>query len=218
MKGGKLVPPGYRQRPNIPFQQWGAPQRNPWQPSPFGRPNRFQGMNGMSRMNGFQRQRSGGLLSRLLGGRGGFQQMGSANPFQFGSGMQMGRQAGVSGMLNPGNISKFLGQTQQVLRTAQQVGPMIQQYGPLIRNLPALWKIYKGMNSSTDSEEETELNLDHIDEESEESKDHEIVIESEEEKLDKKDQKKPSDDSHLKTTPKKKRPLEPKPSIPKLFI
>lgn len=46
----------------------------------------------------------------------------------------------------------MLNNTQQLIKTAQTVAPMIQQYGPLVRSLPGLWKLYRGLKNSDDSE------------------------------------------------------------------
>lgn len=56
----------------------------------------------------------------------------------------------MDGLKNPGTIQTFLNNTQQVLKTAQQIGPIVQQYGPIVKNLPAMWKLYKGFQSSSE--------------------------------------------------------------------
>ncbi|GER66920.1 hypothetical protein BpJC7_08760 [Weizmannia acidilactici] len=91
-------------------------------------------------------QGRGGLLSRLFQRGGQNAAMNPANAFQRGA-------AGGGGSLlksiaNPNSISSFLNNTQNVIKTAQQVGPMIQQYGPLIKNLPAMWKMYRGLKNA----------------------------------------------------------------------
>ncbi len=103
-----------------------------------------------------QMNRGGGLFSRLLG-RG-------AQPAGINGMMgmqQAGRAASGGGSLmqslsNPGTLSSFLNNTQQVIQTAQSLGPMIQQfqqYGSLIRNIPAMWKIFQGLKNAPDSSE-----------------------------------------------------------------
>jgi hypothetical protein len=87
----------------------------------------------------------------LLGGRG--QMARSANPFQFGP-IANTRTSGIPSWLTPNSISRFLGQTQQILHTGQQLGGMVQQYGPIIKNLPALWKIYRSVNTSQENKED----------------------------------------------------------------
>lgn len=113
-------------------------------------------MNPMMGGNMQQMNRGGGFLSRMFGrGNPG----GGVNPFM---GMpQTGRAVGGSGsflqsLTNPGRISTFLNNTQQVIKTAQSVGPMVQQYGPIIRNLPAMWKLYRGLKNAPDPSEEKE--------------------------------------------------------------
>ncbi|MCA1054860.1 YqfQ family protein [Rossellomorea aquimaris] len=123
-------------------------------------PPSFQGMNG-----GRGKARGGGLLSKLLkkGDRGNQQgggllqqfsrdnSAGAVTGFERGPGAAAGAST-LGSLLNPGNISSFLSNTQQVLNTAQQFGPMIQQYGPMVKNLPALWKLYRGFKDLSSDE------------------------------------------------------------------
>jgi hypothetical protein len=105
---------------------------------PQGRPQGIQGRRG-----------GGGLLSRLLGKSGGGQgptrNMASAagNP-QSGSFLQT--------LSNPETINSFLANTQNVIQTAQSFGPLIEQYGPIIKNLPSMWKLYRGMKNTNEDE------------------------------------------------------------------
>jgi hypothetical protein len=105
-------------------------------------------------------KRGGGILSKLLN------KGGSSNAARGLTGFERAPQAAggsaVQGLLKPGSLNGFLNNTQQVLKTAQQVGPMIQQYGPMIqqygpmvKNLPAMWKLYRGLKDA-DSDNETE--------------------------------------------------------------
>jgi hypothetical protein len=55
---------------------------------------------------------------------------------------------------DPSYISGLLSNTQQVLKAAQQITPMVQQYGPLVRNIPAIWKLYRGLKDATNENEE----------------------------------------------------------------
>jgi hypothetical protein len=69
---------------------------------------------------------------------------------------QAGRAAGAGG---PGGIMNFLNNTQQFLRTAQSIGPMVQQvqqFAPLVKNLPAMWKLYRGLKNASDDPESNE--------------------------------------------------------------
>ncbi|MBM4762316.1 hypothetical protein GNT69_08395 [Bacillus sp. B15-48] len=113
-------------------------------------------MNPMMGMGQPARQ-GGGLLAKLFGRGSG---MGMQN-FGGAAANAAARTSGSGGLLqsltNPGTINGFLNNTQQILKTAQQVGPMIQQYGPLVKNLPAMWKLYRGfkdMPDSTDNDDE----------------------------------------------------------------
>ncbi|WP_390614502.1 VrrA/YqfQ family protein [Siminovitchia fortis] len=124
-------------------------------PGPQGGGGLF-GPPGMPPAQGMDR---GGLLSRL------FQRQVPAQAGRSAAGMfarapQAGGGSFLQGLTNPGGIQSFLNNTQQVLRTAQQIGPMVQQYGPLIRNLPAMWKLYKGFKDSPDDNEKEEKELE----------------------------------------------------------
>lgn len=55
-------------------------------------------------------------------------------------------------------IDQFLKTTDQLMKTAENYKPYIQQAQPLLKNLPALWKLYKGFSAptpSTDNRRET---------------------------------------------------------------
>ncbi|WAA10397.1 VrrA/YqfQ family protein [Fervidibacillus albus] len=129
------------------------------------------------------------------------------NPLVPTQGTSVGRN-----VFNLNRISQFLGQTQQVLNTAQQIGPMVQQYGPLIRNLPALWKLYKGVKSGGGKEEdEQETPV----QQPEKKKINPELLEEKREKMEKSTR-----NERNKTVKKKKnrRDVESKPSVPKLYI
>ncbi|WAA11480.1 VrrA/YqfQ family protein [Fervidibacillus halotolerans] len=118
---------------------------------------------------------------------------------------------------NLDRISRFLGQTQQVLNTAQQIGPMIQQYGPLIRNLPTLWKLYKGVKSEGKDE--------NVDEPTDQSLEENIETsnkmnrgKSMERKKNPFDERENMDEGNGYRKTKKRKKDEPKPSVPKLYI
>lgn len=175
----------------------------------------------------FQRQwpqsNQGGFLARLFGRN---QPVPTRNPFQFGAGFQQTQTP--TGLFNPETITRFLGQTQQVLRTGQQIVGMYQQYGPLIRNLPALWKIYRGLNSesSQESSEEEDVNNfdDEEDEKTEEKEIDEVDFSSDEKNHDVNDDNHDEDHniSPHKNKPRKKRKRKSefitKESVPKLYI
>ena len=154
----------------------------------------------------FQRQR-GGILSRLFR-RNNMPVQQPINPFQFqGARQGLNTQSGGSilqNMLNPESLSRFLNQTQQVLKTVQSIGPMVQQYGPLIKNLPALWKLYRNLSSSDDNSDDSE-NSDNSEDKKEETK---------EERIDLSENKKENEE-HVHPKKRQKRKQTPG---PKLYI
>ncbi|WP_382318026.1 VrrA/YqfQ family protein [Lederbergia wuyishanensis] len=96
----------------------------------------------------------GNFLARLFQRQGGSmasQAPQAANMFSRG----VGQTSFLQGLTNPQSINSFLTNTQQVLNTARQIGPLVQQYGPIVRNLPAMWRLYKGFKDmpSSDSED-----------------------------------------------------------------
>ncbi|MFD2446087.1 VrrA/YqfQ family protein [Bacillus sp. CGMCC 1.16607] len=182
-------------RPNTPMQHGYGPRMMP--PRFPGGMHRMQGMpmagfNPTPQRGGFppgmgrnQGNKGGGLLAKILGRnkqpQGGFQ--GSLAP------MSRSAPSNTGGLLrtitNPEALNGLLNNTQSVLKTAQQFGPVIQQfqqYVPLVKNLPSLWKLYRGFKDATS--EDTETNSSHsesIDVESSDVKEsHEDKIESKE--------------------------------------
>ncbi|WP_257391866.1 YqfQ family protein [Mesobacillus jeotgali] len=131
----------------------GPMYQNPYGPGPMMPPGQMPGM----RARPGRSRQGGGLLSKILG-RGNSQQTGAAGLFSGGN--TAARGAGTGGgilktLSNPSSLNGFLTNTQKVLNTAQQFGPMIQQYGPLVRNLPSMWKLYRGLKDLPDADEET---------------------------------------------------------------
>lgn len=97
-----------------------------------------------------------GLLSRIMPGSQGA--AGGINPQNLIGGANAASNAtrgSLQGLMNPSNISGMLGNVQKVLGMAQQVTPMVQQYGPLVKNLPAMLKIYRELNSSNDDDNDS---------------------------------------------------------------
>jgi hypothetical protein len=136
--------PRYQQRPMQP------PMHSRMAARPFNPYNRMAPpMNHMMRGYGASPVRSGGLLSRLFGqvNRTGASQ--GFNPLSFGP-QQAARGGGglLKSLTNPGTINSFLTNTQKVLSTAQQVGPLVNQYGPIVKNLPMMWKLYRGLKDA----------------------------------------------------------------------
>lgn len=98
----------------------------------------------------------GGLLSRLFGRSGGSNIANAAALPAVGNAAASGSGGSfLKTLANPEGINGFLANTQQVLNSVQSMGPMVQQfqqYAPLVRNLPAMWKLYKGVQDTPDSE------------------------------------------------------------------
>ncbi len=142
--------PRYQQRP-MPYRM---PQQSFHPYNQMARP-----MNGMMRSSSMQpQQRGGGLLSKLLGG---FNRSGASQGVQPFGGLGAGQAAarGGGGLLKsltePNTINQFLTNTQKVLSTANQVGPLVQQYGPVVKNLPMMWKLYRGLKDAPEFNKET---------------------------------------------------------------
>lgn len=157
--GPRMMPPRYHGgMPNMGFNQ--SPQMGGFSP----------------RMGRNQGNKSGGLIAKILGRN---KQQGD---FQ-GIVPSMSRSAPSAGagilksLTNPESLTGLLNNTQNVLKTAQQLGPVIQQfqqYAPLVKNLPSLWKLYRGLkdapSESGDSvSTELETNVKDHNEELEES-------------------------------------------------
>ncbi|WP_052342833.1 VrrA/YqfQ family protein [Bacillus sp. EB01] len=133
---------------NRPFM---GPGRHPFGPGRGfnGPPSPFMGSMSPGRHQGPQGRRGGGLLSRLLGKSGGGQghtrnMVSAAGNTQSGSFLKT--------LSNPEAINSFLANTQNVIQTAQSFGPLIEQYGPIIKNLPSMWKLYRGLKNTVDDE------------------------------------------------------------------
>ncbi|WP_141431537.1 VrrA/YqfQ family protein [Bacillus sp. 03113] len=134
------------QRQRGPFQRNMPYRMNPMQ----GPPPHFS----RSPFGGAPRPRSnrGGLLGKLLSKRN------QSNAMQGFNAPSRTGQAGGGSILktlsNPSTLTGFLENTQKVLNTAQQVGPIVQQYGPMFKNIPAMWRLYKGLKSTLNESEE----------------------------------------------------------------
>ncbi|MED1489012.1 VrrA/YqfQ family protein [Bacillus smithii] len=152
----------------------------------------FQSFSPFARSPVSRPARGGGLLSRLLNRSGRMGNTAFPGMTGFERPASLIGQSPVQNLASPGTLNKFLANTQQVLNTAQQIGPMIQQYGPMVRNLPAMWRLYKGFKNATaeedaDADADADTESDSPDEDSHE----------EEENTEKKDSaKKASSSSH----------------------
>lgn len=187
-----------------PRQGFRPPYPGGMPPGPFMGP--MQGRGQMGQMGSMMRgaaparggAQGGGLLSKLLGG-GQTRGMGAAAASR-----AVGSTGTGSGLLqtltNPGSINGFLTNTQKMLQTANQIGPMVQQYGPMVKNLPAMWKLYRGLKDLPDAE-------------------------AAEDQPEKKEKKKPSAPAKAVQVKEKEQPFEStqtirkeKASMPKLYI
>ena len=96
-------------------------------------------------------KQGGGFLASLFGKGGG-------------SGIAQGAAGTAAKAAGGGStLTNFMSSTQKVLAAGERVVPMVrqvQQYGPLIKNLPSMWKIYRGLNSTTAEEEATDDTAD----------------------------------------------------------
>ncbi|WP_248278507.1 YqfQ family protein [Bacillus sp. DNRA2] len=133
-------------------------QMNPSYPSMQMR--RFRQMGPMGPQGQMQTRGGGGLLAKLFG---------KTAP-QMGGGMLGMGPSAVSGMAgkaasggsilqsltNPTAISGFLNNTQQILSAIQQISPLVSQYGPIVKNLPAMWRLYRGLKGDTSTNDEVE--------------------------------------------------------------
>ncbi|OLS41665.1 VrrA/YqfQ family protein [Bacillus sp. MRMR6] len=150
--GPRMMGPGQMRGP-----YGGGGQRMMGAANPFGGGNQMMGSM-MGRPPG--RSGGGGILSKLLGGNK--QAMGALQGIQGAArnSASGGSGGGIGSILQtlskPDGLSGFLNNTQQVLQTAQSFGPMIQQYGPLVKNLPAMWKLYKGLKDSPSEDQPKE--------------------------------------------------------------
>ncbi|MEI2665484.1 VrrA/YqfQ family protein [Rossellomorea sp. LJF3] len=158
------------QQPGMNTFGMGQTQPPPFQ---FGRQNPNQGFN--MGMNQRGRGQGKGLLSKFLkkgenrnaGGGGLLEQFTRSSAGN--TGFERSPQAAggiMQTLLNPGNVNSFLSNTQQMLQTAQQLGPMFQQYGPMVKNIPSLWKLYRGfkdMSAEAPDEPATEKDSEDID-------------------------------------------------------
>ncbi|WP_071395792.1 VrrA/YqfQ family protein [Bacillus tuaregi] len=158
--------------------------------NPYGRPPIHPRMGMYPQM-----QQRGGILSRLLGrgaqtGAAPHRALGAFGPQQAGGGGSF-----LKALTNPSSLNSMLSNTQKVLSTAQQVGPIVQQYGPIVKNLPTLWKLYRGFKDAPEfNQTEEESNGEQKDIDADMDMDMDIEIES--------------------TSAKQ----EPLPSTPKLYI
>ncbi|RNC98216.1 hypothetical protein EC501_12045 [Lysinibacillus halotolerans] len=70
-----------------------------------------------------------------------------------GPGLGSGTIPGFAPKTSTPKLESFMDTANKFLATAQSFQPLIQQATPMIRNLPALWKLYKGFQSMPSSNE-----------------------------------------------------------------
>lgn len=151
-------------------------------------------------------KQGGGFLASLFG-RGG------------GSGLAQGAGTAAKAAGGGSTLTNFMSSTQKVLAAGERVVPMVrqvQQYGPLIKNLPSMWKIYRGLSSTT-----AEESVDHPVESSKiESSSHYETSASVKSSKKTRDESSDTDLSNElpKSSSEKPRAHHVKPSVPKLFI
>ena len=156
-----------RQRQQMPFQwvmpprqqmpyQWGNQRPRSMGHVPMHQPRSYPLM-GMPP----QAKQRGGLLAKLLGKQNVTPQNGifGMNPGTLQA--PAAKASFLQSLGDPTYISGLLSNTQQVLKAAQQISPIVQQYGPLVRNIPAMWKLYRGLKeASNENEAEDDENID----------------------------------------------------------
>lgn len=160
--------------------------------------------------SGQGRRNGGGLLSKLLGGKKQGNQLGGPRGIQTATRAVPNGSRGVGSILqtlsNPDSITGFINNTQQVLKTAQSIGPMIQQYGPIVKNLPMMWKLYKGFKDLPTEEK------------SEEDKPDNPIMEEQSVPVEEEPKRKPKRKKNVESEPVAERKHHNGPSIPKLYI
>lgn len=231
----------YQPRPRIPLH--GQMGTNMMGPGPFGGQQRMMSpYGGYGPMSGYQqnyhvgrtmmgqgqpmgrgqgRRNGGGLLSKILGGKK------QGNQFNAPRGMQIGNRAAQNGsrgvgsilqtLSNPEGLTGLLNNTQQVLKTAQSIGPMIQQYGPIVKNLPMMWRLYKGFKDLP-TEEKSEDTQPGNPTMKEETVSVDPVMEGQSVPAEKEPKRITKRDNDLENEPIAPRKQHNGPSIPKLYI
>ncbi|MFJ7637230.1 VrrA/YqfQ family protein [Peribacillus sp. NPDC097264] len=172
--------PGFQQPNNGPRMQQPRPFRgpqypnsNPFQPMrppqgrPQGPPGPQQGFRGGAPFNQQQRPeqqlpKKEGILAKLLGRS---KQQNAAPPNLFAPAnsttTSSSRSSGggiLENLTKPDSLNNMLNNTQKVLQAAEQFTPMVQQYGPVIKNLPSMWKVFRSISSSEETEKPAEEN------------------------------------------------------------
>lgn len=125
---------------NFGLNPYSAPPQNPGQPHPFSMQNNQlgRGQPGMGNLGfGPQGLRQAGPMQAGPGQQG----LGQQGLSQQGLGQAQGTPQGLSKM------DGYMQTANRFLNTAQQYAPVVQQFAPMMRNLPAMWKLYKGFQA-----------------------------------------------------------------------
>ena len=73
--------------------------------------------------------------------------------------MQMPPQIPVQGAGNTPKLEGFLSGANSLFNNAQKFTPYIQQAAPMFKNLPALWRLYRGFKDTSDPLESSTVSL-----------------------------------------------------------
>ena len=140
-------------RPNYPFQMYPGPMRMPMQmPMQMHMPMQMPMQMPMSPQSflppggfPFQPRIPGGL--QMAGGLGA---LGSQIPGA-GAGANAAAAAGAA-MQQPSKIASFLQSADSLFNSAKTYTPYIQQAMPMMKNIPSLFKLYKGFQGLPDAD------------------------------------------------------------------
>lgn len=164
-------PPGYMPVHNINQRQGGSFRQSSRQQRQM-HPQQHMAPMRRSQQPNTNNSQKGGLLSKILGKS---KQRNEPTPSPFSLPSNSTRGAGAAAavsqaaassassggilqsIMNPANLTSMLNNTQKVLQAAESFSPLVQQYGPLVKNLPAMWKLYRGLNDvdTTENEDKT---------------------------------------------------------------
>lgn len=72
---------------------------------------------------------------------------GQSPPFQMPNQAFQNNEPNPTGEQGPSKMDAYMQTANRFLNTAQQFAPVAQQFAPMLRNLPAMWRLYKGFQS-----------------------------------------------------------------------
>ncbi len=141
-------------------------QGNPFNRVPPNIPIPQQGIPGSQGFQGFQ-----GFQGQGIPGGQNFQDFqGQGIPGAAAATAAAGAAGAAAAGATPFRLDQFMNQAGQFVQSAQKYAPMIQQARPMLKNLPALWRLYKGFNSTPSAGEEQAVRSSRTQERSEESR------------------------------------------------